>query len=340
MNESYNTKKKRKLASIQCILKLEPIKNADRIEKATVLGWSLVVLKGDFKVGDLCVYCEIDSILPEWKEFEFLRERKFRIKTVKMRGCISQGIAFPISILPININVVEGLDVTDILGITKYEIYIPLNMRGIIKGNFPDFIEKTDEIRIQTVPNVLTRHKNKSFYITEKLDGTSVSYYFNKEEFGVCSRERELKEDYSNLYWYIAKEYDLKEKLSEFGKNICIQGEIIGSKVNRNKYKLNSRQFYIFSIFDIDNRQYHNYIDFISIVKELNLDIVPLLESSFKLPETIEDIVKVSIGKSKINPNINREGIVIRSLIEDYDEELGRLSFKVINPIHLLKNSD
>lgn len=340
MNENYNTKKKRKLTSIQQILKLEPIKNADRIEKATVLGWSLVVLKGDFKVGDLCVYCEIDSILPEREEFEFLRERKFRIKTIKMRGCISQGIAFPISILPTDINIREGLDVTEILGIKKYEIYIPLNMRGIIKGNFPDFIEKTDEIRIQTVPNVLTRHQNKSFYITEKLDGASVSYYFNNGEFGVCSRERELKEDYSNLYWYIAKEYNLKEKLSEFGKNICIQGEIIGSKVNRNKYKLNSRQFYIFNIYDIDKHQYYNYIDFISIVKKLDLDMVPLLEESFKLPETIEDIVKVSIGKSKINPNINREGIVIRSLIEDYDEELGRLSFKVINPIHLLKNDD
>ena len=85
----------RKLASIQCIKALEPIANADAIEKATVLGWQLVVKRGEFRVGDLCVYCEIDSLLPERPEFEFLRPRRFIIRTVRLRGQISQGICFP-----------------------------------------------------------------------------------------------------------------------------------------------------------------------------------------------------------------------------------------------------
>ena len=108
----------RKLASIQRIKVLEPIANADAIERATVLGWQLVVKKGEFAVGDLCVYCEIDALLPERPEF--LRPRKFLIRTVRLRGQISQGICFPLDILPAGTLVAEGADVTGALGIVKY----------------------------------------------------------------------------------------------------------------------------------------------------------------------------------------------------------------------------
>ena len=119
----------RKLASIQKIVSLEPIKDADKIEKATVLGWELVVAKKDnFKVGDLVVYCEVDSILPDKPEFEFLRERKFRIKTIKLRGQVSQGICFPLSILP-KAKYNEGEDVTEVFGARKYDPWRSLNAR-------------------------------------------------------------------------------------------------------------------------------------------------------------------------------------------------------------------
>ena len=149
----------RKLASIQKIKNIEPIEGADLIEKATVLGWQLVVKKDDFEIGDYCVYCEIDSILPEKPEFEFLRPRHFRIKTIKMKGQISQGITFPLSIIPNyqDLNVEEGTDVTDIMGVAKYEPPISINMKGQVKGGFPGFIPKTDETRIQSVPDILTR---------------------------------------------------------------------------------------------------------------------------------------------------------------------------------------
>lgn len=168
----------RKLASIQRILKLEPILNADSIEKATVLGWEVVVRKGEFKVDDLVIYCEIDSVLPQRAEFEFLRDRNYRIKTVKLRKTTSQGICFPLNIIPIDesgsemiVNPKEGLDVTDILGVIKYEPIVPAQLAGIAKGNFPAFIPKTDEIRIQEVPQVLERHKWVVLRSTEKLDG-------------------------------------------------------------------------------------------------------------------------------------------------------------------------
>src|SRR5579863_8664556 len=117
----------RKLASIQRVLDVQPILNADAIEVLTILGWKVVANKGEHKVGDLVVYCEVDSILPEKPEFEFLRKNHFRIKTIKLRGQVSQGIVFPLSILPIANNEIvawyEGLDVTERLGITKYEVY-------------------------------------------------------------------------------------------------------------------------------------------------------------------------------------------------------------------------
>ncbi|HIE27970.1 TPA: hypothetical protein EYP66_11855 [Candidatus Poribacteria bacterium] len=161
----------RALAHIERIRSIEPIEGADRIEKSTILGWEVVIRKEEFKVGDLVVYIEIDSILPEREEFEFLRDRKFRIKTVRLRGQVSQGIAFPLSILPDGIQIEEGLDVTEALNIHKYEPPIPAQLSGVVKGAFPSFIPKTDETRIQSVPDVLVRHKGKVFFISEKLDG-------------------------------------------------------------------------------------------------------------------------------------------------------------------------
>lgn len=146
----------RKLASIQKVIKVEPIPDADAIEMIQVLGWELVSKKGEFLPGQLCVYCEIDSFLPIAPEFEFLRKscyRKmadgtegFRIKTVRLRSQLSQGIAFPMSILPEG-NYQEGDDVTDILNIVKYEPPIPACLDGIKKGDFPSFIPKSDETR-------------------------------------------------------------------------------------------------------------------------------------------------------------------------------------------------
>jgi len=138
----------RKLASIQRIKNLEPIAGADAIEKATVLGWQLVVKKGEFAIGDLCVYCEIDSRLPDRPEFEFLKARGMRIRTVRLRGQISQGICFPLSILPVYTDVQEDTDVTELLDITKYEPPIPAQLAGVAKGLFPSFIPKTDETRV------------------------------------------------------------------------------------------------------------------------------------------------------------------------------------------------
>lgn len=161
----------RKLASIQYIKNIEVIPGADKIEKATVLGWQLCVEKGKFNVGDLCVYIECDSILPECPEFEFLRNKSFRIKTIRLKGQISQGICFPLSILPENFTIEEGMDCTEILSIKKWEAPIPACLSGLMKGGFPSFFCRTDETRVQVLQELLDKYKDEICYVSEKLDG-------------------------------------------------------------------------------------------------------------------------------------------------------------------------
>ena len=220
----------RKLASIQTVNAVEPIPNADAIEKIRVLGWWVVVKKGEHQPGDKLVYCEIDSLLPERPEFEFLRASSFkpaqtdatgevilpagfRIKTVRLRGQVSQGICFPLSILPPEATTDEGADVTDLLGVLKWEPPLPVGMGGKVKGLFPGFLPKTDETRVQVLEAVLERHRGKTFYVTEKLDGTSFTAFLRQGEFGICSRNLWMDEtDESNVLVRVAMSASLGGK--------------------------------------------------------------------------------------------------------------------------------
>src|SRR6185312_7137005 len=105
------------LASVQKILSIKPIEGAEFIVTATVLGWEVVVKKGEFNVGDLCCYIQIDTVVPETEQFDFLRERKYRVRTIKLRKQISQGLIVP---LPKG-KFKEGDDITDLVGVKKYE---------------------------------------------------------------------------------------------------------------------------------------------------------------------------------------------------------------------------
>lgn len=339
----------RKLASIQKILNLEPIEGADSIEKATILGWKCVVKKGQFAVGDLCVFLEVDSLIPkaEWSQFLFKGDKadknEIRLRTVRLKKQTSQGLALSLTIIPYagtaSKLITEGEDVTDVLNIKKYEPPVSANLAGLIKGSFPAFIKKTDETRIQTVPNILERHKDKYFFMTEKIDGSSMTVYMKDGEFGVCSRNLDLKEDENNAFWKKARELDLKNKLSQIAGSFALQGELYGEGIQKNKYKVQGTHFALFNIFDIKEGKYLSYNAFIQWAYDLGLKTVPLL-GEIKLNHSVDDLVKLSIGFSKINPNVQREGIVLRSVIEEQDEDLGRLSFKVINPEFLLTHGE
>jgi RNA ligase (TIGR02306 family) len=351
----------RSLATIQQIKSLSDIPGADNIEVAQILGWKCVVKRGEFTVGSQCVYVEVDSILPDDPEkYEFLRSRGFRIKTIKLKGQVSQGICFPLNILidkryqfvngnwrqlhDIVTNTIielhEGSDVTEILNITKYEPYIPANLRGKIKGQFPKFLRKTDETRIQTVPQILERYKNKNFYVTEKLDGSSMTVYLKDGVFGVCSRNLDLAETEDNSFWKTARKLYLEDKLKSLNGNWCIQGELVGNGVQKNKYGFSDLKFFVFNLYDIDKFQFVDFMAAQEVFNKLELQTVPLIETNLLLNHTVDQLVEYSKGHSTLNLSTKREGLVFRSLEEVEDPDLGRLSFKVINPDFLLKYTD
>jgi RNA ligase (TIGR02306 family) len=334
----------RKLASIQRIKALSPIEGADAIEKATVLGWQLVVKKGEFQVDDLVIYCEIDSLMPNKPEFEFLKPRNMRIRTIRLKGQISQGICFPLSILPSDFNLVEDADCTDILEIIKYEPAMPAALSGIAKGKFPSFIPKTDETRVQVLQKLLDKYVGEKCYVTEKLDGSSATYYLNNGDFGVCSRNLELVEDAENTFWRVARSLDIENKLRLLGKNIALQGELVGEGIQSNKLKLRGQTVKFFNAFDIDKFEYLNFSDFQALITSLALQTVPILALDYALSNDIDAIVKMATIKSTLRPDVWAEGIVIRPYIEKMDLLLsnekfnnGRVSFKAINAEFLLK---
>lgn len=321
----------RKLASIQRIKKLEPISGADAIEKATVLGWQVVVKRGEFNTGDLCVYVEIDSLLPERPEFEFLRSKSFRIRTVRLRGQVSQGICFPLSILPPEAAVEEGEDVSEILGIAKYELPVPLALAGIMRSAFPSFVPKTDEDRVQVVEDRLRKHCGQLCYITEKLDGTSITFYLKDGQFGVCSRNMDLMEG-DNLYWRAARNLNMETRLRSLERNLALQGELVGEGIQGNKLKLKGQTVYFFSLFWIDDYRYARYTELKEILKGLQLNMVPVVSTSHVLDKEVQAVLRMAQVKSAINPAVLAEGLVVRAM--DCDEHI---SFKAINNEFLLK---
>jgi RNA ligase (TIGR02306 family) len=337
----------RKLATVRKISELKPIEGADKIELAIVDGWQVVVAKDvQHKVGNKVVYCEIDSFLPIREEFEFLRKSSFkrmgdqegfRLKTIRLRGQVSQGLILPISVVPITqfatgYDLPEGMDVTEILGIVKYEPPIPAELAGKVKGAFPSFLRKTDEERVQNLVKEYEEWKYQSkhqFYITEKLDGSSSTFYMNNGEFGVCSRNLELLETEGNTFWKVAREMDLENKLRSYGRNLCLQGELIGEGIQGNPYKVKGQKVMFFNVFDIDKQERVAVNEFLTIMDELNLDFVPFLEIPAMLPNTVEHMLQYAEGKSRLNNNTEREGVVVRSMDNS-------ISFKAISNQFLL----
>lgn len=352
----------RKLASIQTVNAVVPIPNADAIDKIRVLGWWIVAKKGEHQPGDKIVYCEIDSLLPERPEFEFLRASSFkpaqtdatgavtlpagfRIKTVRLRGQVSQGICFPLSILQPGGPTDEGADVTALLGILKWEPSLPVGMGGKVKGQFPGFLPKTDETRVQILEPVLERHRGKTFYVTEKLDGTSFTAFLRNGEFGICSRNLWMDEaDESNVLVRLAKDTRLEEKLrfarERLGFDLAIQAEVIGPGIQKNKYALPAVALRTFSVLDVDAYRLLDHPTKLELLAEMGLDPIPQL-GTLVLDHTIDELVAFAEGNSALNPKVQREGVVLRPLAEEYDEDIGgRLSFKVINPKFLLKHDE
>lgn len=334
------------LATIQKIREILPHNNADALEIAKVLGWQVVVKKGEFKAGDLVVYIVIDTVLPERAEFEFLRTKHFRIKPIRLRGEESAGICFPLSILP-NYEphnsveewksvITEGFDITELLNIKHYEKPIPAELAGQAKGHLPGFLIMTDEDNLRTYPDALPELWGRQYYITRKDDGCSGTFYLNGGEFGVCSRRIDLKENETNGFWRMARKYDLEKVLrAEFGDEPwAIQGEVCGPGIQDNHLGLTELELHVFNLFDIKRRSYANYNRLVEFCNKYNLiRVTDIVDDGSAFGFNIEELVKLA-SEQKYPNGFPAEGIVIRPK-EGFTSGVLKKAWsgKVLNPL-------
>ena len=338
----------RVMARVVRIDAINAIEGADQIEVAQIGGWKVVVKKGEYTADSLAVYCEIDSFIPHSIAPFLTKPGQFpkvynevegqRLRTIKLRGQISQGLLLSMSVrgsdgLVVGALFTEGDDVTDFLGIQKWEH--PQEFRAAnAKGSFPYFIPKTDQERIQNLSRSLEKWnaENHQWQVTEKIDGSSMTVFYKDGEVGVCSRNLELKDDGTSTFWETAKSEGLVEKLITLGKNIALQGELIGGQIQGNAHKVDKFQFHLYDIFDIDTQQYLTPKDVEGTALQLNIRHVPVLEQFTTFDVRMEDLIAYAEGKSVVGAKPEREGLVFKSLTEP------GTSFKVISNKWLLKN--
>jgi len=340
----------RKLASIQKILDIQPIIGADAIEVATINGWQAVIKKNEFAVGDLVVYIEVDAWVPydlapflskskEPREFNGVKGE--RLRTIRLRGQISQGLILPLSVLgerheifSIGENCVD-VDVSEKLGVVKYDPPVSARLSGIARGNFPSSVPRTDEERIQNLTKNWDWISQFKYEITEKLEGASMTVAMIDGEFNVCSRNLNLRETEGNTLWELARKYDIENKMLDADyDNIAIQGECVGPGVEGNHYGLKEADFYVYSIYDIEAGKYVDPVMRHAHCKNLGLKHVPVIAHQANLFDTlgistIEQVLKFADGNSAVNPAKLREGIVLKRID-------GQEHFKAVSNEYLL----
>jgi len=409
------------MAHVEQIVKVYPIEGADSIEMAQVLDWHVVVRKGQFMVGDLAVYVEMDSIFPdtlpeEYREemntltqqltklnrkrdkhvdeikvikdriteltsfnslpaTEILRSRKFKVRCVPyvIFNIISQGILFnTFELLPLGRNYIVGQDVTKELGITqivedaeeagvfmpqpiknpikrfldkhlmKFSVYRKIRLLGAYENDnwYSFFPSKSDQKNAQAVfTRMKNTHGDKKWYVTEKLEGQNISAHLRITKFlggiikinrfGVCSHVRSIPKTEYSQFWNTVNRLEFRKKLIHAGQNLFVRGEHIGIKIQKNVYKLNTTDIYIFDVYKIDSKEMMAYDELVKFCKDNDFKMAPVLDDNFTLPETVAELLDYSNGYSKLNEATRREGIVIR--LKDNPS----ISFKVRSPIYL-----
>lgn len=341
----------RKLVTCRKITAIYPIKNADKIEEICIDGWSIVAQKGIHSEGDVVVFFEIDSFLPENDErFEsfmqfgvkqFNNVRGHRVKTKKLRGVYSQGVIIPISEFP-EIKVDFDKDFADEVGVVKWEKSEVTGYTGDTKGTFPGFLIKSDQDRIQNVYGKLVRdYADEIFVGTLKMDGSSVTVFYDEsgDELGICSRNQQLKLDMEQPLDQQGKFiegasrsglFDKVMKLNRiYGGSWAIQGELVGHGIQGNFEKFDQYQVFTYNIFDIDNHQFVNYTDFALMSDKVELDCVPVIYDDCEiLKEEMPKIIKMADGKGLRCSY--REGIV-------WKQVYGNKQFKAISNKYLDK---
>lgn len=351
----------RRLATIEAIQEVRPIPDADAIACARIRGWDVVVKRGEFAPGDLCVYVEVDTLVSvDDPRFAFLSARGTRsdaegntghvLKTARLRGQYSQGLALPLAEFPELARCEPGQDVTMLLPVRRWDPPMPAQLAGQVNGRRPSWIPATDEERIQNIERILQVH-GVAWVATEKLDGTSTTAYVDPRAGdpgdpdparwpgvrGVCSRNYDLAHDPGNTMWRLVTEMRLHELMSETwpGLPVAVQGETVGEGIQGNPLRLKGQRLAVFTIrvgqVELPRCQWPDW------AHEIGVPVYPGLA----FPRTVDEAVDQVDGLvSLLSPGAPAEGVVWRAedtarVRLDADE---RASFKVISRKYLLKH--
>lgn len=365
----------RKLATIRRISDIRPIPNADLIELAVVDGWQCVVEKDKFAVGELVIYCEVDTVLPVHPDYEFLRKmcyvqadwlprgEGFRLRTMKLRGQVSQGLVLSPMVIPGYDMVFDmGEDVTHHLGIIKWDPPLPKELEGKAKGRYPYFIPKTSQERIQNLvsevfhtPGTLesirqAMNRQKQWEVTLKLHGESCTFYheggyrghgeqvFSNGRVGACSHRVDfLLDQEGNAIVDMYHRLGMGEKLPTLWGNFAIQGELMGPGIHGNRERLPRHEFYVYDVWDIDGQYYLPKDERDAAIELLGLQSVPVIHPGATLQElgcdTLEGMLRYA-DRPSMNHKV-AEGIVFKAVRGSYVENI-LYSFKCINNRYLL----
>ena len=382
----------RKLASIRTIDNVSAIDGADNIVCVTIGGWKCVAKKGEFKQGDLCVYFEVDSILPASDErYQFLAKTfkeyptesgkllmGHRLKTIKLRGQISQGLALPLTAFTEITTPTKDVDVTGLLQVQKYESSISSTGGTSQSGKtrtFPEFLIKSDQERCQNISKQIFADMDKQYEVTQKLDGSSATFFHKDGVVGLCSRNLQLatpnginaepskpllvriKQHLSNLfsrkvkvatqddlnsYWHQAAEkYNIFNLLKQYGKNIALQGEIIAPSIQQNHEKVAELLFYVYAVQDINTRSFLPPAQARATLAEINqlhggeLKYVPVLHEVVSLTELGLSDVDALLAYAEGRSILSKACTVREGLV--FKAVDGSYSFKAISNAYLLK---
>ena len=337
--------KKRKLASVQKITSITPLETKNKVQKATLLGWNVLVEANKYNEGEKVIYFEADALLPAKKNWtKGIKPKNLIIKSSKQYKNVFHGAIMKLdTLLKVeNFNLKledlnEGFDLTEIMEITKYEQDPEIALKEQEKKFPSDIIEKSDEIRLQSNPKYLEMFEGKEFYSTLKYDGSSGTFLIHPEtkKFMVCSRNQNIDiNEKKNIYWDVANKYDIKTKLEKFEGKYAIQGEIYGPKINKNRLEQKDINVAIFTIKNIKDNYYVDFKELVQVCKDMELPMVEVIEEGVFKYKTVEEMVEKSKG---LYPGTKypREGLVYR-LKENWNKNKVRASFKVINDDYLV----
>jgi len=326
-----------KLASIQAVREIRPVHGADRIVLASVLGYQTIVRKNEFQPGDLCVWHEPDTVAGERPEYEFLRRDNFRLKVKKIRGEVSQGLALPLTIIGGLNGFKLGDDVTDLVGIRKYEKPPPRTKESSLP--FPDWLVKTDEPNLRSYPEAVAEFMGRPCVITQKVDGASATFYRRAGAFGVCSRNIEVPQD-DSPFWQVTRQFRLAEALASLSGDFAIQGEIYGKDIQGNHLGIECISFMAFSLLDIGTRRYLGHRELALFCQSTGVPMVKQVwtgHCQFELNSFVE-----LANQQEYTRGSPAEGIVIRPVEETESKFLpgGRLSGKIMNEKYALTHGE